>query len=415
MKTLKLFVYEHVAGGGYVDQSIPSSTLSEGYGMLRTLVSDLKASGHIVITSLDSRIMRFNPPLLADEIAPISSSEELRKVLKQFPQCVDAVYVIAPESNGVLVRLVEGVEAVGGRTFNCSTDSIRLTSNKIMFYNFLQKFRLPSVETTILNIREGTKLIERAARKLGFPLVFKPIDGVSCSGLSVVRSKNQIPMAVDKVRKESSSKYLIAQQLVKGIAASVSLIATRENNVPLTLNRQRVTLASPKYDSCYHGGTCPLNHPLKDEALGAAGRVVKLLRGLRGYVGVDLVLTHDGPIIMEVNPRLSTSYIGLRNVVNFNPAQAIIDSVQEYKLPKNIQVSGYATFLKIAISTPTYEGLQRSYRLEGLISPPFPVGNSGAVHGLVATSSTRLSDARTRLHRTKRRLLNVLAEDNRTW
>jgi hypothetical protein len=405
---LKLFVYEHTAGGGYADQSIPSSALSEGYGMLRTLISDLKAAGHIVTTSLDLRIMKFNPPLLAEEIVPVSSSRKLKKILEKFSQCVDAVYIIAPESNGVLRRLVGVVEAAGGLTLNCSPDSVGIASNKVMFHESLRKLGLPAAETIAVDIREGVKLIEHAASELGFPLVFKPTDGVGCSGLSVVTGKDQIPMAIDKVRKESLSEYIVAQRLIKGTPASVSLISTSEDTLPLTLNRQRVTLASPRSNSCYHGGTVPFNHPLKDAALSAARKVVESIRGLRGYVGVDMVLTHDGPIIMEVNPRLTTSYVGLRNVVNFNPAEAIIHSVLERELPKDIRVSGYTDFSKIDVPAPTYESLQRTYKLRELISPPFPVGNEETAHGLVAATSTKLSDARTRLYRTKRHLLNIL-------
>ncbi|NIV10374.1 MAG: ATP-grasp domain-containing protein, partial [Aliifodinibius sp.] len=64
------------------------------------------------------------------------------------------------------------------------------------------------------------------------------------------------------------------------------------------------------------------HHPLLEEALETAQRTVELLRGLRGYVGVDMVLTNDEPVVVEVNPRLTTSYIGLRKVINFNLAQA---------------------------------------------------------------------------------------------
>ena len=408
MKSLKLFIYEHVSGGGYVGQHIPSSILSEGYGMLRTLISDLKIAGHTVTTSLDSRILKFNPPLSADEIVPISSRQEQKKTFEKTSQCADAIYIIAPESNGVLQRLVEIVEVAGGVSLNCSADSVRIASNKARFYEILGKVGLPAAETIVIDIREGVKLIEHATRELGFPLVFKPIDGVGGCGLSIVRDKNQISMAIDKAMNESSSKYIIAQRLIKGIAASVSLISTGQDALPLTLNKQRVTLASPTSNSSYHGGTVPIDHSSKDRALRTAREVVKSLRGLRGYVGVDMVLTDDGPIIMEVNPRLTTSYIGLRHIMNFNLAHAIIHAVLERKLPKDLQVSGYAIFSKINVPAPIYESLQRTYKLKELVSPPFPIGDEGTAYGLIVASSAKLSDVRKRLYRTKRHLLNVI-------
>ena len=49
-------------------------------------------------------------------------------------------------------------------------------------------------------------------------------------------------------------------------------------------------------------------------------RACAALPGLRGYVGVDLVLTDAGPVVIEVNPRLTTAYLGVRAVLDENVA-----------------------------------------------------------------------------------------------
>ena len=73
---MKLLVYEHISGGGFADEPLSAVILSEGFGMLRTLVSDFKAAGHHVSTTLDSRIVRLNPPISADWVVPVNSSLE---------------------------------------------------------------------------------------------------------------------------------------------------------------------------------------------------------------------------------------------------------------------------------------------------------------------------------------------------
>ena len=40
--------------------------------------------------------------------------------------------------------------------------------------------------------------------------------------------------------------------------------------------------------------------------------MVESFSGLRGYVGVDVVLGQDKLYVVDVNPRLTTSYVGLR-------------------------------------------------------------------------------------------------------
>jgi predicted ATP-grasp superfamily ATP-dependent carboligase len=408
--SLNLLVYEHASGGGFADERIPPDMLSEGYGMLRTLISDFKAEGCDITTFLDLRLKTLNPPIEADNIIWISSRKELDENIRKLSGLVDAVYVIAPESGQVLQKLVEIVEACGGACLNCQIDAIKKASSKVTIYEVLKKSGLRVPETVTMSFLENLSHIKRIVSELGFPVVFKPIDGVGCSGLSVARDTTQIAAAVDKIMRESSSKCFIVQKLIKGVSASVSLISTGEKALPITLNKQMVTLAPPHSQSSYNGGIVPFTHSLDKEALKAAQMAVNSLKGLKGYVGVDMVLAKDGPVVMEVNPRLTTSYIGLRKVVNFNPAQALIDAVFKQKLPENVRSLGYAFFSKIKVPCPNPLILSKIYKLDEVVSPPFPVLDNESAYALLASHSTKLKNAQTTFYGAKKRLLGVLSE-----
>jgi predicted ATP-grasp superfamily ATP-dependent carboligase len=57
--------------------------------------------------------------------------------------------------------------------------------------------------------------------------------------------------------------------------------------------------------------------------------------GLSGYVGVDVVLGDDDrDWAIEINPRLTTSYVGLRAIAKFNLAEAMLAVVQDQPLPE---------------------------------------------------------------------------------
>jgi predicted ATP-grasp superfamily ATP-dependent carboligase len=411
-KSLNLLVYEHVTGGGFSGGKIPPSILSEGYAMLKALISDFKAAGHNVTTFLDSRLRSFNPPLGADNIIPSTSYEGLDEALEEASRSVDGVYIIAPESGRVLQKLVESVEASGGISLNCRVNAIEKASNKMAVHGMLKEAGLNVPETLIVDLCEDVKQIERRVGELGFPLIFKPVDGVGCCGLSVVRDKSQIAAAVNRVMRESSSGYFIAQRLVKGVAASVSLISTEDEALPVTLNKQAVTLAPPNLDSSYNGGFVPLHHSLEKEALRAARTAVEFFKGVRGYVGVDVILTRKEPVVVEVNPRLTTSYVGLREVVNFNPAQAIADAVLKRKLPESVRTSGYAFFSKVKVPAPTYNGLLKTYRLSEVLSPPFPVAGGGVAYALLVSHSAGLEDAEAGFHKAEGSLLDALSKDD---
>ena len=171
----------------------------------------------------------------------------------------------------------------------------------------------------------------------------------------------------------------------------------------VTLNRQFVTLASPDGESTYDGGIVPFDHPLEKEALKAAETAVEAVNGLKGYAGIDMILTDEEPVMIEVNPRLTTSYIGLKKAANFNVANAIADAVIRQKLPTNVQTRGYTFFSKVEVpSCPQI--IAETYKLKDVVSPPFPTEENTA-YALVATHSSSSRGAQSAFYRAKKRLL----------
>ena len=225
-----------------------------------------------------------------------------------------------------------------------------------------------------------------------------------------IKDENDIAGAVKKVARESTSKQFIVQKLIIGKAVSACVISTGDNALSVTLNRQFVTLASPDEESGYYGGAVPFDHVLEEKALKTAKRAVETVSGLKGYVGVDLMLADEEPVVMEVNPRLTTSYVGLKRAVNFNPAEAISDAVIRRKLPINVQKRGYAFFSKVEVpSCPQI--IAETYMLKDVVSPPFPFEGNKSAHALVATFSSSSRGAQSAFYRAKKHLLSLYGGD----
>jgi predicted ATP-grasp superfamily ATP-dependent carboligase len=76
------------------------------------------------------------------------------------------------------------------------------------------------------------------------------------------------------------------------------------------------------------GGSLPLELAAAARARRLAVRAVSSLPQPAGYVGVDLVLGVDpagsGDAVIEINPRPTTSYVGLRALARSNLAEALI-------------------------------------------------------------------------------------------
>ena len=375
--------------------------------MLRSVISDFRGAGHSVTTLLDLRLIALKPPLEAERVICISSAKEADAAMKNLAGSVDAVYVIAPESNGILESLVADMEKEGVSTLNSSASAIKSVSDKSMLQEHLHRIGLATPKSLVFNINDDVGEIAKLVNeRIGFPALFKPSREVGMTGLSVVRDSQEVAGAVFKIARNSSEKRFLAQELLHGIPASVSLISTGEDVAAVSLNRQDLTLASHDSASSYDGGLVPLEDSGKAEPLSVAKVVAKQFSGLRGYIGVDFVLTPDGPFVIEVNPRLTTSYVGLREIAKFNPAQAMIDAVFHGKLP-NVETSGYACFSKTKMPEPSMYAFREMCKMQEVVSPPFPISSESSAWALVAARGSTSEKAELSLKEVKHRLVNI--------
>jgi predicted ATP-grasp superfamily ATP-dependent carboligase len=132
----------------------------------------------------------------------------------------------------------------------------------------------------------------------------------------------------------SSHAAYRVEQFCPGEPVSVALLRGPAGQSALPPCRQRL---SDDGRFQYLGGSLPLPPPLAYRATRLAERAVAALPNTLGYVGVDLVLGAEtdgaGDFVIEVNPRLTTSYIGLRAASRENLAAALLE-VAEGRVPR---------------------------------------------------------------------------------
>jgi predicted ATP-grasp superfamily ATP-dependent carboligase len=118
---------------------------------------------------------------------------------------------------------------------------------------------------------------------------------------------------------------MILQEYVPGRPVSVSFLAGAGELFALPAVEQ---VLSADGHFRYQGGRLPLPEELDRRARRLAERAVRAVEGLHGYFGVDLVLgdAEDGleDFAIEINPRLTTSYVGLRRLARFNLAEGLL-------------------------------------------------------------------------------------------
>jgi predicted ATP-grasp superfamily ATP-dependent carboligase len=285
--------------------------------MRNALVSDLAAIGsHRIVTTADSRFPFAAPAGVEVVTLPRGSAALLDGLIVS----ADAVWLVAPETDGCLERLAARAAQKGAALLGSGAAAIRRASDKAGLPRRLARHGVSHPTTRVLRPdRDGAMNWSAAAREVGYPVVVKPGRGAGCGGVCLARNARELHHAVRMARRASRSGPLLLQRYVRGVPASVSLLADGCRAVALAVNAQSVRASRP---FSYRGGKTPLDHPLATQAVQAALRTCQALSGLRGYVGVDLVLTESEAVVIEVNPRLTTAYLGVRSAVKGNAGAA---------------------------------------------------------------------------------------------
>jgi tyramine---L-glutamate ligase len=344
VSTRTVFVHEYVTGGGWPAAELPRSLAAEAMAMLWALLADFRAWGQLrTVTTLDTRLVKslaeFSPITLpADEVVHISPGR-YEAIFSSLVACNDAAIIIAPETEGVLTRLSAMVVSAGIPLLSSRPAATAIAGDKAACYQRFRQAGLPTPLTFPATFATASQI----ADEIGYPLVIKPVDGVGCEGVCLVTRPAELADALVVLRQATRLSEILLQSFVGGTHASVSLLVAGGRALPLSLNRQEIETGCP---FTYRGGIVPLSHPAAGRAFDVALGAVNLVSGLQGYVGVDLILTAEEAWLIEINPRLTTSYLGLRKVLDCNLAQAIWNACRRGILPANVSLSGQATFTK---------------------------------------------------------------------
>jgi predicted ATP-grasp superfamily ATP-dependent carboligase len=216
--------------------------------------------------------------------------------------------IIAPEFHDILHRRCRWVLEEGGKLLGPSPDAVKLCGDKLALYRWLNSRAVPIPETR--------SAITGVRGRWHGPFVRKPRFGAGSQDTLLIDSD------IAGVPGDSALGELIEQRYVPGLAASVALLCGAKTRLELPACSQ---LLSSDGRFAYLGGRVPLPADLGDRALRIARQAVDAVPGLFGYVGVDVVLGDDGQDwVIEINPRLTTSYIGLRALAESNLAEAML-------------------------------------------------------------------------------------------
>lgn len=317
MAGTRICLYELTMSGGWsaADASDLGQLAAEGQAMLRALAEDLSKSGATVTALVDVRQPE-GWTLPGVEIIAVEPDGE-RQRLQEASAAADSTLVIAPECDGLLAERFDWVAAAGGRWLGCGRATIELAGDKHRMAEALRERGVAAPAGA--RWAPGSPWPETCP----LPAVVKPLDGAGSQGVRRVAS----PPAIEEL--DSFHGVCRVEPLVAGQAASVAVLCGPHARIPLEPCWQEI-VAGDEGALKYVGGGLPLPRDEAKRATRLALHAVASLPDPMGYVGVDLVLGScaAGDVVIEINPRLTTSYVGLRAACRQNLAAAMLDVAQ---------------------------------------------------------------------------------------
>ncbi len=310
---MKVVLFEYATGGGLRDGGGRSSALArEGELMVRALGDGLAAiDGVRLVTVRDARLP---PPDYPTEVAWVGEGGDWGAVMARALDAADAFWPIAPETGGLLADLCRLAQKRRRLLLNAPASVVEETGAKHRAFLRLRRCGVRCVDTHRLE-------------SFRFPcdqdMVVKPDDGVGCESTYLLRAGDTPPSDLP-VR--GNGGYL-CQPYLAGTAASLSVIYSPATPPRiLGVNRQEVALHGCRF----HLRACHVN-ALARRALDFEGLAAGVQRGFPdvvGYVGVDFIIAGDGALhVLEVNPRITSSFAGLAASTGVNPCAEVLRAV----------------------------------------------------------------------------------------
>lgn len=307
---MKIVLLEFITGGGLAEKALPAELAREGERMVTALMHDLNEIPGIRLKVLrDARLpplARSNRTQLAMEILTVDSKGNYTELWRHALAWADAAWIVAPETDGILEGLSTQVIEQGRLLLGSQSQAVHLCGDKFETHRHLSLANVATVPTVAGSDFEG---------QFAPPWVVKPRNQVGCEGIRRIDTPET-----------DLSPFLnpawIFQPYIDGLPLSLSAVFSEGESLFISGNRQQLRWDGGRaiLEGCWVN--CFQDPDGRWQNLCA--KIARVLPGLWGYVGIDLIVNQDQCLIVEINPRLTLSYAGLRDALGINLAEWLV-------------------------------------------------------------------------------------------
>ena len=230
----------------------------------------------------------------------------------------DQVLIVAPETDSILLNWCARADKIGIKRLGASLAALTIASDKWQTAQHLQHHSIAHVPTYRLDTSVPWYDHDGA-------WVLKPCDGCGCDGVQRFISSEQAQQAITQLPSTHLSHW-IAQPWLAGQAASLTLLGSSQGAQLLSINEQVLSISAEGYVylETVHTGSIKQDFSLFENLTQSIHNAIP---GLHGVYGIDILIQDHLLTVVEINPRVTSAYPGLRVALGTNPATLWVQSL----------------------------------------------------------------------------------------
>ena len=257
---------------------------------------------YVVVSDMDPNAPGFE---FSDDkiIASTYDYEETARLAKQYDEStrkIDGVIAIASDVPYTVAYVAKTLGLPG-----LTLETAMLSSDKLKMKDKLKEMNIPiPLYWQIYSLVELRAIVKNH----GLPLIIKPIDSRGARGVLLLTKENILEWAFEHSQKQSPTSKVIVEEYIEGQQISTEAIIINGKGYTIGFSdRNYELLHSFSPYIIENGGDMPSSLSVNDQERVAktainAGLALGVINGI---VKGDMVLTKDGPKVIEVATRLS--------------------------------------------------------------------------------------------------------------
>ncbi len=238
----------------------------------------------------------------------VNKNNSQNKVLKSLD--TGDMVVIAPESERINIKIIKKLNKKFN-LLNSSYDVHKLFSSKKKTYEILSKTKIPVV-----------KIERKIATNSKFNYVTKPIYGAGSERINIIKPKSKI----------KNDENLIIQKYHEGTKGSFTMICKDKKVEVLSCSEQITGIKNKKIfqKGLIVGGL----EKYRKDFQQISKKIMSKFSGLFGFVGVDIIKIKNIWHILEINPRFTSSILGIEKSYGYEAIKKITNLYLNKKIDK---------------------------------------------------------------------------------